>query len=145
MKFKSFEFHMNFICISCELFMSLMSTSVVLHGYNVLTSLVLRYEVHMNYIRTARKFIWINFISFHIKFTRSSFELHTKFTWTSREFHMNKFEFISYEIRKKFIWTSYEARMKLTINFYVVQTNFMWSYGYMVSHGLHMNEPPGPS
>ena len=76
---------------------------------------------------------------------RSSFEQHTKFIWTSREFHMNKFDSIAYVIRRKFIWTSYEARMKLTINFYVVQPNFMWSYGYMVSYGLHMNEPPGPS
>ena len=76
---------------------------------------------------------------------RSSFELHTNFIWTSREFHMNKFDLISYEIHKKFIWTPYEARMKLKINLYVVQTKFMWGYGYMASYGLHMNEPPGPS
>ena len=145
MKFKLFEIHMKFICISCELFMSLMSTSLVLHGYNISTILVLQYEVHMNFIRTACKFMWINLISSHMKFMRSSFELHTKFIWTSHEFHMNKFDFISYEIRKKFIWTSYETRMKLTINFHVVQTNFMRSYGDMVSYGFHMNEPPGPS
>ena len=130
---------------SCELFMSLVSTSLVLHGYNISTSLVLRYEVHMNFIRTACKFIWIHLISFHIKFIECSFELHTKFIWTFCEFHMEKFDFISYEVRKKFIWMSYEARMKLTINLFVVQTNFMWSYGYMVSYGLHINEPPGPS
>ena len=145
MKFKSFEVYINFICISCELFMSLTSTSLVLHGYNILTSLVLRYELHMNFIRTACKFIWINLISFHMKFMRSSFELYTKFIWTSREFHMNKFDFISNQIREKFIWASYETPMKLTINFYAVQANFMWSYGYMVSYGFHMNEPPGPS
>ena len=132
-KFKLFEIHRNFIWISRELFISLMSTSLVLHGYNILTSLVLRYEVHMNLIRTACKSIWINLISFHMKFMRSSFELHTKLIWTSHELHMMKFDFISYEIHEKFIWTSYEARMKLTINFYVVQTHFMWSYGYMVS------------
>ena len=57
MKFKSFEIHMNFISISCVLFMSLISTSLVLHGYNISTSLVLRYEVYMNFIRTACKFI----------------------------------------------------------------------------------------
>ena len=107
MKFKSFEIHMNFICISCELFMSLKSTSLVLHGYNILTSIVPRYEVLMIFIRTACKFIWINLISFHMKFMRSSFVRHTKFIWTSREFHMNKFDFIACEIRKKFIWTSY--------------------------------------
>ena len=145
MKFKSIEIHMNFTCISCELFMSLMSTSLVLHGYNISTSLVLRYEVHMHFIRTACKFLWISLVSFHMKFMRSSFELHTKFEWTYREFHMNKFDFVSYEVHEKFIWTSYEARLKLTIHFYVVQTNFMWSYGYMVWYGLHMNEPPGPS
>ena len=144
MKFKSFEVYINFICISCELFMSLTSTSLVIHGYNILTSLVLRYELRKNFIRTAWKFIWINFISFHMKFIRSSFELYTKFIWISCEFHMNKFDFISNEIHEKFIWTSYEAPMKLAINVYVVQTNFMWSYD-MVSYGLHMNEPPGPS
>ena len=58
---------------------------------------------------------------------------------------MNKIDFIWYEIHEKFTWTSYDARMKLTINFYVVQTNLLWSYVYMVSYGLHMNEPPGPS
>ena len=145
MKFKPFEIHMNFICILCELVMSLMSTSLVLHGYYISTSLVLRYEVHMNFIRTAYWFTWINLISFHMKFMRSSFELHTRFIWTTRKFRMNKFDFISYEIREKFIWTSYASLMKLTINCYVVQTNFMWSYWYMVSYGLHMNEPPGPS
>ena len=145
MKFKSFEIHMNFICISCEILMSLMSTSLALHGYNISTSLVIRCKVHMNFIRTAYKFIWIYLISFDTKFINSSFELHTKLIWSSREFHMNKLDFISYEIHEKFIWTSYEARMKLTMNFDVVQTNFLWSYGYMVSYGLHMNEPPGPS
>ena len=137
--------HKNFTCISCELFMSLMSTSLVLHGYNILTSLVLRCEVHMNFIRTACKFVWISLVSFHRKFMRSSFEPHTKFEWTYRDLHMNKFDFVSYEVHEKFICTSYEARMKLTINFYVVQTNFMGSYGYMFSYGLYMNEPPGPS
>ena len=52
MKFKSFEIRMNFICVSYELFMSLMSTSLELHGYNILTLLVLRYVMHMNFIRT---------------------------------------------------------------------------------------------
>ena len=116
MKFKSFEIQMNFIFISCEMLMSLMST-LVLHGYNISTSLVLRYEVHMNFIRTAYKFIWINLISFDMKFIRISYELHTKLIWTSRKFHMNKFDFISYEIHEKFIWTSYKGRMTLTIKF----------------------------
>ena len=61
---------------------------------------------------------------------------------------MNKFDFISYEIRKKFVRTLYEARMKLTVLFYVQISNkfhVISSYGYMVSNGLHMNEPPGPS
>ena len=57
MKLKSFDINMNFVCISRELFMSLMSTSLVLHGYNILTPLVLRYEAHINFIRTACKFI----------------------------------------------------------------------------------------
>ena len=82
MKFKSFEINMNFICISYELFMSLMSTSLVSHAYNILTSSVLRYEVHMNFIRTACKFIWINLILFHIKFIRSSYELHMTLVWS---------------------------------------------------------------
>ena len=68
-----------------------------------------------------------------------------KFIWTSYEFHMNEFDLISYEIHEKFIWTSYEAHAKFTINSYVVQINFIWGYEYMVSQGLHMNEPPGPS
>ena len=125
---------MNFICFACELFMSLMSTSLVLHGYNISTSLVIRCEVHMNFIRTACKFIWINLISFHMKFMRSSFELHTKVIWTSREFHMNKFDFISYEIRKKFIWTLYEARMKLTTIFLCSSNKFhvkLWINGFI--------------
>ena len=74
-----------------------------------------------------------------MKFTRSSFELHTKFIWNSSEFHINWLDFISYEIHKKFTWTSYEAGMKLTINVYVVQANLMWSYGYVVSYGLYMS------
>ena len=58
---------------------------------------------------------------------------------------MNKVDLISYEIHKKFTWTSYEVHTKFTIYSYVVQTNFMWSYEYMISYGIHMNEPPGPS
>ena len=50
------------------MFMSLVSISLVLHGYNILTSLILRYEAHMDFIRSACKFMWINLISFHIKF-----------------------------------------------------------------------------
>ena len=107
---------------------------------------VLRYQVHMNFIRTACKFIWINLISFHMKFMRSSFELHVKFIWTSYEFHMNKIDCISYEIHKKFIWTSYEVHTKFTINSYVDHTNFMWSYVHI---WFHMDFiwmcPPGPS
>ena len=76
---------------------------------------------------------------------RSSFELHVKFIWTSYEFHINKIDSISYEIHKKFIWNSHEVHTKFTINSYVDHTNFMWSYAYMVSYGLHMNEPLGPS
>ena len=139
MKFKSFEIYMNFIWISCELFMSLMSTSLISLGYNILNSLVLWYEVYMNFIPIAHKFIWISLISFPMNFVRSSLEFYTKFTWTSRIFHMHKFVFISYENRRN--WRSYE----LNEIFYVVQSYFMWSYGYMVSYGLHMNEPPGPS
>ena len=135
----SYEFHVYFM----QLFMSLMSASLVLHGYNISTSLVPRYEVPMNFIRTACKFIWMNLISFHVKFMWSSFKLHTKFIWTSRQFYMNKFDLIPYEIHEKFIWSSCEAKMKLTVIVYVVQTNFMPSFGYMVSYGLHMNEPPG--
>ena len=112
----------------------------VLHVYNILTSLVLWYEVHMNLIRTECKFIWINLIWFHMKFM-----LHMKFIWTSHEFHTNKLDFISYEIHEKFIWTSYEVHATFTINFYVVQMNFIWGCEQLVSYGLHMNEPPGPS
>ena len=68
-----------------------------------------------------------------------------KFIWTSYEFHMNKIDCIAYEIHKNFIWTSYEFHTKFTINSYVDDTNFMWSYAYMVSYGLHMNEPPNPA
>ena len=92
MKFTWISNHSLFIwtsCISCELFMSLMSTSLVLHGYNILTSSFLRYEVHMKFIRIACKLIWINLISFHIKFMRI-------FIWTPYEVHMN-FSEISYE------------------------------------------------
>ena len=137
----SYEFHMYFMRTVYEPHVNLF----VLHGYNILTSLALRYEVHMNFIRTACEFIWINLIQCHMQFTRSSFELHVKFIWTFYQFHMNKFDVISYEIRKKFIWTSYEVHTKFKINSYVDHTNSMWSYAYMVSYGLHMNEPPGPS
>ena len=84
-----------------------------------------------------------DFISYEIH--ESSFELHMKFIWTSHEFHMNKFDLNAYEIHEKFMWTSYEVHMKFTINSYVIQTNFVWSYEHMVSYGLHMNEPPGSS
>ena len=123
---------MNLICISCELFISLKSTSFVLHGYNIPTSSVLPYKVHMNFIRTAGKIVWINLTAF----IWNSWEVHlksdVKFIWTSHEFHMNKFDLIPYEIHEKFMWTSYEVHMKFTINCYAVQTNFMWSYAYMV-------------
>ena len=102
-----------------------------------ITSLVLRYNVHMNFIRSACKFMWINLILFHMKFMRNSFELHMNFIWTSNEFHMNKFDFISYEIHKKFIWTSCEVHTKFTMNSYVDHRNFMWSYAYMVLYGFH--------
>ena len=101
--------------------------------YNILTSLVLRYEVHMNFIRTACKFIWINLMSFHMKFMKSSFELQTEFIWTSQEFHMNEFDFISYKIRKKIIWTSYEARMKFWNKSLCSSNKFhmkLWIYGF---------------
>ena len=58
---------------------------------------------------------------------------------------MNKFDLISYEIHDQLIWTSYEAHTKFTMNPYVVQTNFIWSYEYMFSYGFHMNEVPGPA
>ena len=95
---------------------------------------IIRYEVNMIFIRTACKFMWINLISFHMKFMRSSFVLHTKFIWTFREFHMNKFDFVSYKIRKKFKWTSYEARMKLTIIILSSSNTFyvkLWIYGFI--------------
>ena len=135
------EFHMYFMRTVYEPHVNMF----VLHGYNILTSLVLRYEVHMNLIRTACKFMWINLIKFHMNFMRNSLVLHMKFIWTSYEFHMNKFDFISYEIHKKFIWTLYEVHTKFMMSSCVDHTNFMWSYAYMVSYGLHMNEPPGPS
>ena len=139
----SYEFHMYFMWTVYEL----MSTSLVLHGYNTLTSLILRCELHMSFIRTASKFIWINLISFYMKIMRSSFELHTKFIWTFREswisYELIRFHFIwnSWEVHMNFIWSSYEVNNK----FLYSSNSFMLSYGYMVSYGLHMNEPPGPS
>ena len=61
------------------------------------------------------------------------------------ELYMNKFDFISHEIHGQFIWTSHELHMKITIDYYVGQTNFMCGYEYVASYGLHMNEPPGLS
>ena len=135
-KFKYFEIHMNFIYIQCELFMSLMSTSFVLHGYDISPSFVLRHKIHMNFIRTACKFIWINLILFLMELMRSSCELHMKFIWTPHKFHMNKFDFISYEIHEKFMWTSYEVHNKFlcSSNKFRVKLciySFIWtSYGW---------------
>ena len=140
MKFTWSSNHSKFIWTSCELFMRFMSTSLVLHGYNILTSLVLRYEVHMNFImnfiRTACKFIWINLISFHMKFMGSAFELHTKFIWTSREFcvkfelHMN-FIWSSYEVNNKFLCSSNKFHMKLWI-YGFIWTLYKWASGSIV-------------
>ena len=102
----------------------------VLHGYNILTSLVLRYEVHMNFIRSACKFMWINLILFHMKFMINSLELHMNFKWTSNEFHMNKFDFISYEstyeVHNEFLRRSHKFHVKLCI-YGFTRTSYEWA------------------
>ena len=85
--------------------------------------------------------MWFNFIW-------NSWEVHLNSIWSSYELLMNfiSMKFISFHM--KFVrssWTWYEVHMKFTINSYVDHTNFIWSYAYLVSYGLHMNEPPGPS
>ena len=54
----SYEFHMYFMWTVHKPHINLF----VLHGYIILTSLVIRYEIHMNFIRTACKFISMNLI-----------------------------------------------------------------------------------